>query len=621
MAIKYDGIPDSGGYIMGISGSKNNAPTDKNPFTGKAYGPDGYSVAQLQTDRANGTAMQANGTFQPPKAPQAPQAPAFDQAAYMAQMQSQVNSIYDQQKQAQLSQYYVSRDKALGQVNQQKAEVAPQYQSARNQADVVSAQNVQRLREMMASNGLQSSGENVTANVGLQNARQNSLNRLNLQEQQINNDFNRQISDLNNPAQEQALVAALEAQRSQALFDSSMRADEVGYSRNRDATMDNRYNNEFAYQQSRDTVGDQQWQTQFDYGQSIDNRNFDYQQGRDKIGDSQWNKQFDYGQSVDNRNFNYQQGRDKIGDSQWNQQFDYGKTRDKIGDSQWNQQFNQGNQQWQQQFNQSNQQYADDKAWKQYTYNNMSASEKASMDRAASQFGEEMAWRMYSLEYQGELDKSISNAQTEAYRNGNFNQGAGTGYLSQAEFGSLSRKYESNGNPGTVARTKGDLGGASYGSYQLTTTSGHAQKFANSYGGALKGLKAGTTAFDNAWKSEASKNSKAFNNAQHNYIQSNHYEPAANRFQSITGIKLDTMPKAVKDMVWSIGVQHGAGGAATIFKNSGVKAGMKAASIITNVYKERMKVDKYFSSSPKNIKNSVLKRFRNEMQDALNMLK
>lgn len=81
------------------------------------------------------------------------------------------------------------------------------------------------------------------------------------------------------------------------------------------------------------------------------------------------------------------------------------------------------------------------------------------------------------------------------------------------------------------------------------------------------------------------------------------------------------MPKAVKDMIWSIGVQHGAGGAANIFKNSGVKAGMNAASIITNVYQERMKVNKYFSSSPQNIKNSVLKRFRNEMQDALSMLK
>lgn len=62
--IKYDGIADSGGYIMGISGSHNNAPTDINPFTGKNYDPGGYSLGQLQIDRDNGTAKQANGLFQ-----------------------------------------------------------------------------------------------------------------------------------------------------------------------------------------------------------------------------------------------------------------------------------------------------------------------------------------------------------------------------------------------------------------------------------------------------------------------------------------------------------------------------------------------------------------------------
>jgi len=305
------------------------------------------TLAEIQRKAANGVQLvkptaekqAAYDSFKAPKAPSvqaqsAPQAPGFDQAAYMQQMQSQVNAIYDQQKAAQLAQYYAQRDKAIGKVNQQKAEVAPQYQSARNQSDVVSAQNAQRLREMMASSGLQSSGENVTASTGLQNARQNSLNGLNLQEQQTMNDLERQISDLNDPASEQALIASLEAQRAQALFDSSMRADEIGYSRGRDAIGDSRYNNEFAYQQGRDSIGDKQWQQQFNYGQSIDNRNFNYQAGRDSIGDAQWLSQFKYGQS-----------RDQVGDNQWQSQFDYGKTRDQVGDSQWQQQFNYNKQQ------------------------------------------------------------------------------------------------------------------------------------------------------------------------------------------------------------------------------------------------------------------------------------
>lgn len=191
---------------------------------------------------------------------------------------------------------------------------------------------------------------------------------------------------------------------------------------------------------------------------------------------------------------------------------------------------------------------------------------------------------------------------------------------SGAKLGTLSAKYESSGNPATIARNKGDIGGASYGTYQLTTASGHAQTFANQYGGALKGLKAGTSAFDSAWKAEAKKNPKAFENAQHNYIEKKHYQPALNAFVKTTGIAVEKLPKAVKDMIWSIGVQHGAGGANNVFKNAKVKASDSASTIITKVYNERMKVNKYFASSSQSIKNGVLNRFKSEMKQALSML-
>lgn len=186
--------------------------------------------------------------------------------------------------------------------------------------------------------------------------------------------------------------------------------------------------------------------------------------------------------------------------------------------------------------------------------------------------------------------------------------------------GALSARYESNGNPATIARTKGDIGGASYGTYQLTTASGHASKFASSYGGALKGKKAGTAAFDAAWKAEAKKNPKAFANAQHKYIENNHYKPAANNIKKKTGFDVGKYPKAVQDAVWSMGVQHGAGGAANIFKNAGVKNGMSAEQVLKKVYGERMKTHIYFKSSPKNIQNSVKNRFQDELNNALKML-
>ncbi len=307
-----------------------------------------------------------------------PAAPAFDQDAYYQKMTGQVNSIYDQQKAAQMAQFNAERDKALGLINQQKAEVAPQYANKRNQADVVNAQNVNRLREMMAANGISASGENVTANVALGSARQGALSQLNLQEQQTNNDFNRQITDINNPERLNAMIAQLEAQRSEALYNAGNRADDVGYSRGRDSIMDGRYADETTYNRGQDS---KQW---------------DYQTDRDKVADGRYDKEWDY-----------QVGRDKVGDSQWDKQYDYQKSRDTVADNRWGQEFNQ-----------DNQRYAQEKAWREYTYNNMSASDKAQMAQNASQFGEEMAWKMYNMEYQGELSKSLSENELAAYANG-----------------------------------------------------------------------------------------------------------------------------------------------------------------------------------------------------------
>lgn len=186
--------------------------------------------------------------------------------------------------------------------------------------------------------------------------------------------------------------------------------------------------------------------------------------------------------------------------------------------------------------------------------------------------------------------------------------------------GSLSAKYESRGNPGTIANNKGDIGGKSYGSYQLTVNSGNAQKFADWYGGALKGKKAGTAEFDRAWKAEAAKNPAKFARAQHEYIMQTFYYPAAKSVKKATGVDITEYPKAVQDVLWSTAVQHGVGGASSIFKRAGIKPGMSAEEIINRVYNERSKVNVYFKNSSPSIKNAVKKRFTQERKDALQML-
>ena len=154
----------------------------------------------------------------------------------------------------------------------------------------------------------------------------------------------------------------------------------------------------------------------------------------------------------------------------------------------------------------------------------------------------------------------------------------------------------------------------------MTVNSGNAQLFANWYGGALKGKKAGTSSFDEAWKAEAAKNPEKFAKAQHDFIAKTHYYPAVDEVRKSTGVDITRYPKAVQDVLWSTAVQHGVGGAVTVFKNAGIKAGMSAEEIINRVYNERSNVDKYFASSSSKVKQSVKKRFAQEKMDALRML-
>lgn len=379
---------------------------------------------------------------------------------------------------------------------------------------------------------------------------------------------------------------------------SNYQADRAfDYGAMRDIIGDTQFDRNLAQQQFEQAAGNEQWATELQRMLQ-----------RDAVSDSQWNQQFDWNALMDaaglTGNFNGQRTLAGKASDLNQSQFNWSKQMDQAGlqlerDA----------------LNQRKAEFASDDAWRRYEFNNMSATQRAQLNQNASQFGEEMAWRLYEMEAGQALTREMSQAELEAYTRGS-SSGSTSGSL-----GALSSKYESNGNPATIGRNKGDIGGASYGTYQLTTASGNAQKFANQYGGSLAGKKAGTAAFDAAWKAEAKKNPKAFEAAQHAYIQKTHYQPAANQFKKITGIDPATQPKAIQDMIWSIGVQHGSGGAASIFKNAKISKAMTAETIVKRVYGERMNVNKYFSSSPVSLRNNVKARFKKEMNDALGMLR
>jgi hypothetical protein len=166
--------------------------------------------------------------------------------------QKQINNMFNKQKATQLAEYSHARNKAVSQLNQQKKEIMPTFQARRNETDVVNRQNVQALREAMASQGLMGSGENVSAQVGLGAARQSSLNDINLEQQQTESDFGRRLSDVNDPAGRNKIVSDIEALRASALTEAYNRQQQLAYQKRMDDLAEQWRKKEWEYRLKQD---------------------------------------------------------------------------------------------------------------------------------------------------------------------------------------------------------------------------------------------------------------------------------------------------------------------------------------------------------------------------------
>jgi hypothetical protein len=204
-----------------------------------------------------------------------------------------------------------------------------------------------------------------------------------------------------------------------------------------------------------------------------------------------------------------------------------------------------------------------------------------------------------------------------------------------AELGSVSAKYESSGNPGTISAyaNGSDLGGASYGAYQFasylkgpntptrpTVTQTQIQtspiiKFVNaSYPTEFEGLSPATPEFDAKWKSLAAANKTGFLAEQHKYIERNYYQIAVSKLPT----SITNRGKAIHEAIWSMSVQMGPSGCASKFKSAlgTIDASVcddKAIELLYNARISSVKTD--FQSSP-DLWASLVKRFNSE-RDAL----
>lgn len=129
---------------------------------------------------------------------------------YYSSTQGDVNSLYDKQLSSQMASLKAQQDTATASTKQD-------YYNKKNQADVVNAQNVQKLRELMASQGIAASGDNLTLNAKANSDRLNSLNTLNQQEQLT-------LNDINNPSKAESINNAIESARAQALLNAKQNA-------------------------------------------------------------------------------------------------------------------------------------------------------------------------------------------------------------------------------------------------------------------------------------------------------------------------------------------------------------------------------------------------------------
>jgi hypothetical protein len=231
-----------------------------------------------------------------------------------------------------------------------------------------------------------------------------------------------------------------------------------------------------------------------------------------------------------------------------------------------------------------------------------------------------------------EAAAAASSTSTTSSSPGNAAGALGTAIA--YELGILSAKYETGGRgPGTVSSGAGDPGGVSYGSYQMATKTGTAQRFVTQsdfpWLQDFRNLTAGTADFSACWKRIATNQTDAFQKCQHEFIKRTHYDPLAAKVLNENDVDVNTRTTTLQNVVWSTAVQHGPGtpivGRALANVSATRSDPQYDEQVIRAIYAERgrKKPDgnlAYFGKSSPSVQAGVANRFKNELQDALSML-
>lgn len=189
-----------------------------------------------------------------------------------------------------------------------------------------------------------------------------------------------------------------------------------------------------------------------------------------------------------------------------------------------------------------------------------------------------------------------------------------------AKLGYISEKYESGGRgPGVISGGKGDFGGKSYGTYQLSLNAGTLNNFVkqSSFRGDLNTVDIAGTEFDVIWKRLATDQTEAFKQDQHDFIEKTHFVPCLNK---LSFLDVQNRSDAINEMIWSYSVQYGAGGGANkiirALNGKNVQE-LSDADIVELCYNDRRNmVSSDFKKSP-SLHGALKTRFENEKKDIL----
>lgn len=199
--------------------------------------------------------------------------------------------------------------------------------------------------------------------------------------------------------------------------------------------------------------------------------------------------------------------------------------------------------------------------------------------------------------------------------------------------GDLSAKYESNGNPATISSGFLDLGGKSYGMYQLASDVGSVHAYLgwlkrNNYWFADKLLEhaVGSAPFDDVWEFLGTgENKEDFAKSQHDYIKYAYYDEACEALRR-NNFDVDKHSEVMKDVVWSRAVQYGAGNIVDMFTEACQKLGHPNLSYVDDkhfdkamikaIYLEVCSTPEWTNGSP-HLRYGLYARFKNECEEAL----